>query len=106
MDMEEEMPESSPETVEPPSQETIPDYAQGYEISLCVYPDGYEVKGPNPLPQSAVADRELQDASSESASERIADLGDTLKHIIAITKEHPLDSDMVTQFDAGYESES
>jgi len=103
MYMNEEMPESPSKTVEPPSEEGIPDFAQGYEITICVYPDGYEVKGPSPLPQSAVADGELQDDSEESG-ERVADLGEALKHVIAITKEHPLDSDMGKAFDSGYQS--
>ena len=104
MEMDEEMPESSSETVETPSEESIPDYAQGYAITVSVVPSGYVVSGPNPLPQSTDSDPELQDAGAESA-EPIADLGEALKQIIAITKEHPLDGDMVSQFDAGYESE-
>lgn len=105
MDMNEENPENTLETIETPSEETIPDYAQGYAITICVYPDGYEVKGPNPLPQSAEPDSESYGADGESP-DRMADLGETLKQIIAITKDHPLDGDMVSQFDAGYGEKS
>ena len=102
--------ESTSEIGETPSEEGIPDYAQGYEITVCVYPDGYEVKGPSPLPQGGVAPLGSELAGESSAPnaespERIPDLGDALKQIIAITKEHPVDGDMVSQFDAGYESE-
>ena len=66
MEMDEGMPESSSETVETPSQESIPDYAQGYAITVSVLPSGYVVSGPDPLPQSADSDPELQDAGADA----------------------------------------
>lgn len=89
-----EVPETDENSVTPPSQESIPDYAQGFEIRLCVYPDGIAVKGPSPLPQTP-----------DDETERAPDLATALKHVIAITKEHPLDGDMASQFQAGYEGE-
>lgn len=88
--------ENALETVNPPSQEGIPDYAQGYEIRLCVYPDGFDVKGPLPLPQEA----------PDEESERIPDLPEALKHLIALTREYPMDEGLGAHFDAGYEGES
>lgn len=91
---EEEVPPSQ-EGMSDPSQEGIPDFSQGYEIAICVYPDGYRVKGPNPLPQ--------QDDTEE---ERIPDLATALKHVIALHKEHPMDEDMQAHFEAGYDADN
>lgn len=93
MDMMNEPGESGPESAVPPSQEGMPDFAQGYEITVCVYPDGFEVTGPNPLPQ---AKPETED------EERIPDLATALKHVVLIHKEHPVDSDLQSHFNAGY----
>lgn len=95
MDTEFESTNSDQKSVDPTSQDALPDYAQGYEITVCAYPDGFTVKGPSPLPQ----------ATPESEDERIPDLATALKHVIAISKEHPLDGDMSRQFQAGYEGE-
>jgi hypothetical protein len=91
MDEELETAETGQESVTPPSQ----DYAQGYEVTICFYPDGFAVKGPSPLPQ-------LEDDTEE---EKIPDLPTALKHVIAIAKENPLDGDMQSHFQAGYSGE-
>lgn len=91
-----ELSESGSEPVNPPSQVSQEvDYSQGYEIRLCVYKDGFQVKGPLPLPQ-------IED---EDEAERISDLPTALKHVIAIAKENPIDEDMQSHFSAGYEGE-
>jgi hypothetical protein len=95
MDTELETSETGQESVDPSGQESIPDYAQGFEITICAYPDGFTVKGPSPLPQTPSGEEEV----------RIPDLATALKHVIAISKDHPLDGDMGSQFQAGYDGE-
>lgn len=94
-----DMMENPSESVIPPSQDT--DYAQGYEIRIRVKPDGFTVDGPLPLPQSAGNESE----ESEDEEGGIPDLPTALKHVIAITKEHPLDTDLNGHFEAGYSGE-
>jgi len=84
--------ESNP--VVPQGQEGIPDYSQGYQIVITCKPDGYTVSGPSPLPQTEPVEE----------SEEV-DLTTALKHVIAITKENPLDGSDHAQFDAGYAGE-
>jgi hypothetical protein len=93
MDEMSETPETGENSVTPPSQET--DYSQGYEVKICFYPNGFTVTGPSPLPQ-------LED---DEEDERISDLATALKHVVAIAKEHPLDGDMQSHFQAGYEGD-
>ena len=94
-----DMMENPSESVNPPSQET--DYTQGYEIRITVKPDGFTVDGPLPLPQSAGSESE----EGEEEDDEIPDLPTALKHVIAITKEHPLDTDLNGHFEAGYSGE-
>ena len=82
--------ENSSKVVNPPSQET--DYSQGYQVILSVFPDGFSVVGPSPLPQG-----------DQEEDERIPDLPTALKHIIAISKENPLDTDLNAHFESGYQ---
>jgi len=100
-----ETPETPSESVDTPSQElsreTIPDFAQGYAITICVYPDGFEVEGPKPLPQG-----EESDEPSAEHDEKLPDLTTALKHVIAIHKEHPVDSDLEGHFQAGLGEEA
>ncbi len=96
-----DMLETGSNSVNPPSQEQEPsqlDYSQGYEIKITVKPSGFAVDGPLPLPQAA----ESTEPESEDVEE-IPDLPTALKHVIAIAKEHPLDTDLDSHFQAGYE---
>ena len=86
------MNETPAEQVDTPIQST--DYSQGYRIIINVHPDRFAVSGPSPLPQIP---EEKSDEDSASL-----DLPSALKSVIAIYKEHPLDSDEASHFEAGY----
>jgi len=71
--------------------ESVAPKGQGYLICISVYPDGFTVEGPKPLPQEV-----------DEEAERVPQLADALKHVVAITKENPVLTDEDLQFDAGY----
>jgi len=71
--------------------ELVAPKGQGYRIEISVYPDGFTVEGPKPLPQEV-----------DDEAERVPELADALKHVVAITKDNPLGDNEAAQFDAGY----
>lgn len=81
----------SPMETQSPSIINSDEKSTGYEIRLCVYPDGtFGVKGPEPLPED-----------SESTGD-LTSLVEAHKAIHDLYKSHPVGGDDQKEFEAGF----
>lgn len=97
------------------AEKTPPTISQGYCIKLYVKPDGsFSVGDPEPTeqessdtnasaePDEAQEPHEAKSGSEADEYESLPDLATALKHIMAVVKEHPIEQNPETSFEAGF----